>query len=1007
MAKAKRAAPSKERKAAAGGSSHWEASLVARAAKTSSKRSKPAPPDGAVVAMRAISSDGDESAEDAAKSGGQAGVKRAARASANRAKSTQRAHANGAQAAIASDAKGEAECAVPRRIGARAKGAVGRGKDAPAAAKRSTASGDDAEGVVRQGRAPADGCVLDDDIAKQEPAPQAEIRRNVRYFVGFDGFADGRIDGWAIDSLRPHAPLELHLEIRGAPALVLSTNAPRPGLGAVAEGNVAGFSVDLAWLQPEIADALAEALKQVDFDAPTPAHLAAFRLIADNALFGLGAMGLTAGDLLRGLEMTAPSRKKPLRSREAIALDCMVAHLDGGEPGGRSGRRFTGRLLAEIEASRTVSASVKHHVRAIAPLFDPFHYFGQLAEPEEAAANPLLHYALVGWRGGLSPHPLFAPDYYVARRGADVKCDPLLDFLREGAARDVDPHPLFDMGFYRARWLGGDRQAHPLLHYLDIGGRLRFDPSPRFDTRAFLRAAQAGVEMGTPLETYVTEPRCWDYPIEPAFDATLYRHQIEAERGMRLAEPAFAHYLARGFRDETLLPNILFDPVFYRERNRLDFAGPALEHYLTEGEARGLACHPHFAPGFYNAERGVEGSVGALAHALAHPGMHRSDPRMERPIDPRVTTFIAGLVAERGEEAFDLDIYRQDNADMAHEAAEAAENHFRRHGRKEGRIASLTRFMRTYRLGVRDLPLGFVLADYTSIYPDLAEFDGRFLAAFFHYGRYGRSETRLVGKWQFHIDGLSLAVASAGAPLQVARRSGKVDVCILIHAFYPDLLPELVGFAQNFRDVSFDIFVNVVDLAWTPALLKQLRAICPGAFIMASNDCGRDIGGFTRLLDQVQIDRYVCFAFLHSKKSPHLAPEKGEYWRRSLIHAFAGTPEVARECVETFKREPDVGLVGAKEWRSQDMGANGAQYERLLDLLDVRGRNRELDYISGFMFVLRADVAARLYDVLRQFDFEYGGDRDLAFHIDGQIAHGVERAAPALVRQMGYEIRYQ
>jgi hypothetical protein len=44
---------------------------------------------------------------------------------------------------------------------------------------------------------------------------------------------------------------------------------------------------------------------------------------------------------------------------------------------------------------------------------------------------------------------------------------------------------------------------------------------------------------------------------------------------------------------------------------------------------------------------------------------------------------------------------------------------------------------------------------------------------------------------------------------------------------------------------------------------------------------------------------------------------------------------------------------------------------------------------------------------LSGLEWEYGGDKELEFHMDGQIAHGVERAVPALVRQMGYEIFYR
>ena len=62
---------------------------------------------------------------------------------------------------------------------------------------------------------------------------------------------------------------------------------------------------------------------------------------------------------------------------------------------------------------------------------------------------------------------------------------------------------------------------------------------------------------------------------------------------------------------------------------------------------------------------------------------------------------------------------------------------------------------------------------------------------------------------------------------------------------------------------------------------------------MLSNDNGRDIGGFTRLLSQIDIARYDLFAFMHSKKSPHIDAESGVYWRRALLSAIAGSPETA------------------------------------------------------------------------------------------------------------------
>ena len=837
-----------------------------------------------------------------------------------------------------------------------------------------------------------------------------------RYIAGLDGLQESRLVGWAIDRLNPRAAVTLQLEANGEPILTLATHQHRADIGSVIEGNIAGFTIDLNALAATTAEALVDRLKEVAFDAAPPSSVVALRVAADESVIDLGAFGVTAGELLRALGKAPPAILKPNspptakprdpRGRDARALDWLVAHLDGGAPGGRPARRFADKLSAEIERTTTVSEAVKRHAHEIAPLFDPFFYMDHVASPAEANANPLLHYVLAGWREGALPMPLFSPDYYKRLRGETVG-DPLLDFVREGAAAGVDPHPLFDIAFYRANQPRDEANVNPLAHYLETGGKRRSDPSPLFDTRRFLDAFDLGEDVEVPLEAFVLTPDCYDFPLAPAFDAKLYRYQLEVERGERLNEPPYAHYLARGFRDETLLPNLLFDPAYYREHNKLDLAEPALLHYLREGEAAGLSCHPFFSAELYDRERADPAAAGALEHALAHPGEIRSDPRMDAALDKRLFAFVRDLLAENGVEGFHAHIYREANPDVAGLGDKALEAHYRSRGAKEMRIASLTRLMRLARLVIADLPLGFVLEDYTSIYPDMHVFRDRFASALFHWGRHGRHERRLIGRWKFRIFDLALHPPTAGAPLRVHVAPERVEVCILIHAFYPDLLPELVGFARNFGAVSFDIFINVVDEAWSPELHEQLRAICPGAFVMLSNDNGRDIGGLTRLLGHVDLSRYDLIAFLHSKKSPHIDAESGAYWRRALLSAIAGSPDTAIECVRLFRENPRIGMIGSKEWRSRDMGKNVEQYEKLLDLLGVRGKNREIDYLSGFMFLIRAEIVKPLYRALIELEFEYGGDRDLEFHKDGQLAHGVERALPALVRQLGYEIHYR
>ena len=105
-----------------------------------------------------------------------------------------------------------------------------------------------------------------------------------------------------------------------------------------------------------------------------------------------------------------------------------------------------------------------------------------------------------------------------------------------------------------------------------------------------------------------------------------------------------------------------------------------------------------------------------------------------------------------------------------------------------------------------------------------------------------------------------------------------------------------------------------------------------------------------------------------------------------------------------FKDDPTVGLIGAREWRATDLGNNQQQYDQMLDRFEIEPQYRSVEYLSGTMFLIRSDVVQRIYDVLKDTDWEYGGDKDVRFHMDGQAAHAVERAIGNLVRQMGYRM---
>jgi hypothetical protein len=451
----------------------------------------------------------------------------------------------------------------------------------------------------------------------------------------------------------------------------------------------------------------------------------------------------------------------------------------------------------------------------------------------------------------------------------------------------------------------------------------------------------------------------------------------------------------------------VFDPQTYRERNSVDFFGPELTHYAMTGDRLGHITHPLFNAKTYNAARAADSThTTAIEHFLGSPPDRRlvSHPTAGRPLQPEMLEFVRRVYSD--DEECDPVFYRRVYADLAALNDANARRHYEQHGRDEGRVASPRALARSRQMLIRDLPLGFFADEYIHLNPDLGEAGVKpeFFPAFGHYMHFGRRENRTIGKWQFYLDGIDARVSAAASPVQVNPDAARTEVCALMHLFYADLWPELAGFARNFNSVSHDVYVNIVDIAWTPGFQRELRQLSPGAFVQLSNDAGRDIGGFIRLLDNVDIKKYDLFAFMHSKKSPHIAPEKGDYWRRCLLRAFAATPDVVAECVRTFKEDPTVGLIGAKEWRATEMGKNQVQYDRVLDLFQIEPQHRSVEYLSGTMFLVRSEVVQRVYDVLKGLEWEYGGDKDVKFHMDGQMAHAVERVIGNLVRQMGYRM---
>ena len=116
------------------------------------------------------------------------------------------------------------------------------------------------------------------------------------------------------------------------------------------------------------------------------------------------------------------------------------------------------------------------------------------------------HYLKTGYKKGLSPHPLFDPDYYVQFNRLDgLTKNSFLHFVSIGGVAGLSPHKLFDARWYNTQYSDvAESRMNPLLHYLRFGYAEGRDPSPVFSTSYYLQTyADVRESKMNPLIHYV------------------------------------------------------------------------------------------------------------------------------------------------------------------------------------------------------------------------------------------------------------------------------------------------------------------------------------------------------------------------------------------------------------------------------------------------------------------------------------------------------------------------
>ncbi|WP_245228080.1 glycoside hydrolase family 99-like domain-containing protein [Xanthomonas bromi] len=223
-------------------------------------------------------------------------------------------------------------------------------------------------------------------------------------------------------------------------------------------------------------------------------------------------------------------------------------------------------------------------------------------------------------------------------------------------------------------------------------------------------------------------------------------------------------------------------------------------------------------------------------------------------------------------------------------------------------------------------------------------------------------------------------------------------VVVIIHAFYPELLPEMLASLSKWT-IPYRLVISTVSRNVQEVKVRLADAGME-ADVQVYENHGRDILPFLETLKTLDVSESLVLK-LHTKRSLHR--EDGESWRRDMLDKLLD-PYLAARNFDAFRQQPELGL-SAPEGHILPMttywGANADAVYRLSRQMHSDPVDPAIAmFAAGSMFYARVEAIQSIIDLeLTREDFE-----PEAGQVDGTLAHAIERCFSIATCSSGYYI---
>ena len=234
-----------------------------------------------------------------------------------------------------------------------------------------------------------------------------------------------------------------------------------------------------------------------------------------------------------------------------------------------------------------------------------------------------------------------------------------------------------------------------------------------------------------------------------------------------------------------------------------------------------------------------------------------------------------------------------------------------------------------------------------------------------------------------------------------------IRLAVHLHVYYVDMWPRIKRYLSHLEGQPYHLYVTMTEEH--PELTDQIREFHPDSTFYLVENRGYDVGPFIYFLHQINLQDYDLILKIHTKNSTskqlvwlnHRLLNRA-WWSRLLYTSLLGSPAQVRRNLNTFRTEPDVGMLGSMHLITSHARDLAQVKDGVQHIMQKLTRSSwQFRFIAGTMFIARSSLLQPIKDNFRLEDF----DPPIGSMLDGSLAHVIERILGCIVTAQGYKIK--